>query len=347
MQKYIVLILFFWLEFSLMSQRLIPYRKGDLWGYADSNGIIVIQPKYDYADMDKCGTLCVKINGLFGLIDRSGKIIIPISYPSVSYRCPPQYSSLIFAENNNRVSIFNEEGELIRKVDRIDYNQKSKNVLVTVGNRQGLISPSGRWLARPSYLREVRVTEGRGYVKLGVFGTRYYNENGQFKFSTNYRGSFDFYGKYANVYKKRSRYKIFLNTPFRKYHNVDGKRVRFIQKISREFVNIIDTNGKLLLPPKFTHVRMPRSGYAIGQKNREYSLFDSLGRLLYTHGHNIDCDQNLNCYSQDSLGKYLSFTSGRKIVIRSDYPLKFNGKVYVVRSNNTSNLVDLYGKKTL
>jgi hypothetical protein len=345
MQKYIVLILFFWLEFSLMSQRLIPYRKGPLWGYADSSGTIVIEPKFDYASMDECGILCVKLNGLFGVIDRSGKIIIPISYPSVFYNCPPKYSPLLFTQNNNGFFIFNKDGKLVQKVDRIDNRHKSKNIVVTVRNRQGLIAPSGRWLARPSYFREVRVTEGGGFVKTGLFWTRYYNEDGQFKFRTLYRGSFDFYGKYANVFKKRTKYIVFINALFRKYYDERGKRVSFIRKTSRMYVNIIDIDGKLLLPRKYTHLSMPLSGYVIGYNNRDYTLFDSLGHLLYNHGHTIECDRNLTCYSQDALGKYLSFASGSMIEIPSDYPPKFNGKVYLVHSDNKSNLVDLYGKK--
>lgn len=60
---------------------LIPYRKGNLWGYCDSTKKIIIEPAWDRADVFGKTTAVVQKNGRFGIIDRTGKVIIqPLYY---------------------------------------------------------------------------------------------------------------------------------------------------------------------------------------------------------------------------------------------------------------------------
>lgn len=72
------------LEFrsDLKLPELIPYRKGNKWGYSNKNGNIIIQPQYSSAPLvnneDKYITL--EKNGLKGIIDRKGNNIIPFVY---------------------------------------------------------------------------------------------------------------------------------------------------------------------------------------------------------------------------------------------------------------------------
>ena len=52
---------------------LIPYRKGDKWGYCDSTKKIIIEPKYDYAYVFQNGFAFVSLNGKATTIDSVGK----------------------------------------------------------------------------------------------------------------------------------------------------------------------------------------------------------------------------------------------------------------------------------
>ncbi len=54
---------------------LIPYRKGDKWGFCDRNKRIVIECVYDETDTFKEGLAGVKLNREWGFIDRTGKLI--------------------------------------------------------------------------------------------------------------------------------------------------------------------------------------------------------------------------------------------------------------------------------
>lgn len=60
--------------------KLIPYRKGDKWGFSDSNKNIMISPRYDEVLLFKENLAGVKLNGKWGFINRNGSEVIPIKY---------------------------------------------------------------------------------------------------------------------------------------------------------------------------------------------------------------------------------------------------------------------------
>jgi serine/threonine protein kinase len=62
--------------------RLIPYRKGDKWGFSDSTKKIIIEPKFENAEPFAEDLANVKLNGKWGYIDKNGNEIIPFKYDS-------------------------------------------------------------------------------------------------------------------------------------------------------------------------------------------------------------------------------------------------------------------------
>ena len=59
---------------------LIPYRKGDLWGYASPDKTIIIKPEYQEAQRFYEGFAAVKKAGKYGYINKEGKVMIPFKY---------------------------------------------------------------------------------------------------------------------------------------------------------------------------------------------------------------------------------------------------------------------------
>jgi hypothetical protein len=59
---------------------LIPYRKGNLWGYAGNDKSIIITPEYEEANLFYEGFAVVKKGGKYGYINKEGKVVIPIKY---------------------------------------------------------------------------------------------------------------------------------------------------------------------------------------------------------------------------------------------------------------------------
>lgn len=62
--------------------RLIPYRKGNCWGYADPQGKIVVEPQFEAAGLLRLGRARVCLNGRYGYVNRFGNIAIEPQYES-------------------------------------------------------------------------------------------------------------------------------------------------------------------------------------------------------------------------------------------------------------------------
>lgn len=63
---------------------LIPYRKGDKWGFCDKNKKIFIPCFFEDADRFSEGLAAVKLNDKWGFIDKTRKEIIPCMYDRVN-----------------------------------------------------------------------------------------------------------------------------------------------------------------------------------------------------------------------------------------------------------------------
>jgi hypothetical protein len=81
----IVLFLLFNQILFAQNGKLIPYRKGNLWGYSDLTGKVVIEPAFERTWLFSGDNLArVKKKGLIGYIDPTGKIKIPPQFSDAS-----------------------------------------------------------------------------------------------------------------------------------------------------------------------------------------------------------------------------------------------------------------------
>ena len=66
---------------SLASQEMTPFA---LYGYRDSQGNIVLEPRFEAAEEFQEGLAAVQVHGRWGFVDRQGRMRIPIRYLSVT-----------------------------------------------------------------------------------------------------------------------------------------------------------------------------------------------------------------------------------------------------------------------
>lgn len=66
---------------------LIPYRKGDQWGYASLEKKLVISPVYDEANFFYEGYACVMKGKKYGYINKAGRLVIPLKFTNARSFC--------------------------------------------------------------------------------------------------------------------------------------------------------------------------------------------------------------------------------------------------------------------
>jgi hypothetical protein len=77
----VFVLLFLFAEAVSQPLGLVPYRKGNRWGYSTVDGTVVIKPEYDRTFFFSSDSVArVSLNGKFGFIDPNGKLVLPIKY---------------------------------------------------------------------------------------------------------------------------------------------------------------------------------------------------------------------------------------------------------------------------
>jgi hypothetical protein len=113
--KRLLLFVFFLLLQENLSARLpdlIPYRKGDLWGYCDSTKKIIIEPEYERVEFFSGNTAVVRKHGKDGIIDKSGIAIVKFSFHGISSQAHGG-NRLYQSDDGENDALMNENGENI------------------------------------------------------------------------------------------------------------------------------------------------------------------------------------------------------------------------------------------
>ncbi len=96
------------------TQALIPVKKGGKWGYINRTGKVIIDFKYESANVFSEGKACVKLANKWGYINMKGQNIIPFSFDEA-------------------------------------YNFINGASCVSSNDKYGFINDKGNWLAEPAY----------------------------------------------------------------------------------------------------------------------------------------------------------------------------------------------------
>jgi len=314
--------LVFFLAYSLITffvsaqqlPELIPFRKGNTWGFSDQKRIIKIPCKYDDVEpfYKSSGLAKVSIQDKWGLVDTLGREVVAPIYDRIEFRSenvielrlnnkvgianqkgiviPPQYDGLspmyglmdgfAICKVNNKYGYVNEHGEIVSpKYDRAFLFSEGL-AHVALGGKHGFIDKSGREIIPLQYEDADDFTEGLARVK----------RNGKWGFIDPFgnevvRIEFDLVFNFKNGFARvRDKWKWgFVNkrgeeVVFPKYQDVeDFSEQRASVKANGKW-GFIDTEGNEVVPPRYDTVSSFSEGLAIVRKNHRDGVIDFRGK---------------------------------------------------------------------
>lgn len=136
---------------------LIPFRKGDSWGYCDASGAMKIAAKYDAAMPFRHGRAVVFRGGKAGLIDHNGKLILPTEYDNIIR------DHLLRLGRGGRFALADPAGKLLTGFDYGQiFPERSGLFLVDLDGRYGMIDTAGKLITPTEYdlVRNLRDHQG-------------------------------------------------------------------------------------------------------------------------------------------------------------------------------------------
>lgn len=126
-----------------VSQEVLPFRNGKLWGLANEKGEILVNPQYEYINFDDDTNphlLAVFDKGKWGVIDQKGNIVLPIRF----WRVKILPNAIVVGDTpEDKSALYNLKGKLLlaAEFDIIDYikpgNDKWRNLLLC--HKQGKV----------------------------------------------------------------------------------------------------------------------------------------------------------------------------------------------------------------
>ena len=297
---------------------LIPYRKGDKWGYCNKDKEIIISCKYELAERFDEELAMVIMNDKWGFIDNQGREVIPIIYDIVwgefregfvkvekdgkqglvdmfgmeitnfKYDCVYDFSEGLAAVMlNDKWGFIDKKGEEIISLI-YDHGSYFYNGLaqVSLNEKDGFIDKDGRVVIPFKYdainyeFSEGLVAVKTGGIIEGKWG--YINKEGKVVIPFKY---------YFAVYFKEGLAAVCLND---KYGFIDkeGREViplkykeinfEFSEGLAAVCLNdkwgYIDKNGKVVIPFKYNNAWGFNEGLAKVMINNKYGFIDKTGR---------------------------------------------------------------------
>ena len=107
-----------------LTEDILPFREGKLWGLASEKGEILVKPQYNYIDFaygeTNTNLFAVFDKGKWGVIDKKGKIIVPIQF----WRVNILPNAIVVGDTpEDKSALYNLEGKLLlpAEYDAINY----------------------------------------------------------------------------------------------------------------------------------------------------------------------------------------------------------------------------------
>ena len=249
--------------FNSPNSTLIPVRRGNLWGYIDSDGNPVVPPRYDKAGVFYDGMARVMKDGLIGYVDAEGREVITPQFreaqPFVNGYAEIKQQGTVW---EYRYAYINRHGEIVS---------------------DPLYDPA-------RYYQNIELAVVR---QNGQFG--YIDENGKIKIPLQYDEAYAFVGEQARV-KKNGKYG-FINSrgeaitpmeydfaddfpPYKTTWYYDDGMLARVKKADK--YGFIDRQGKYAVPLKYDMASAFNGNYAVVRRHDKEGLIGACGSVIFS-----------------------------------------------------------------
>jgi hypothetical protein len=199
-----LIYLFIFLIGISQTPKLIPFRKGTKWGYANEKRTLVIPAKYDSVSVFSNGIGSFRVGQLWGILDGNGKELIPAKYAYISTfygHCaiirkkiitgssygvinragveiiPDEYDQfymlshgLIKAKKGSQFGLFDSTGkELLRALYQSIGNFSEGFATIQYADKYGFVDSTGKVFVMPEIYTNAREFSN-GFASIGVVG---------------------------------------------------------------------------------------------------------------------------------------------------------------------------------
>jgi hypothetical protein len=256
---------------------------GHLWGLADKQGKVLLQPQFTEKNDFQNGLAKVKKHNLFGVINNSGIIVIEPNYDKVAFFD----RNYIQISKRDKKGVANEVGEITIPLDYdeiIDFD--STTVLLHQNNLWGLANKNGLVVTPPQYDEIKNFTKDGlvDYEKNGKWGL--IDDKGRVLATAQFDDIEQFTkGGMAAVKQKDkwgfiSKQGKILIVP--QYDNFEYLTANYAKIRKDNLWGLIDTNGKVLLPPIYQNIEIFDNTYLKIHQNNKIGLvmFGKNAKLL-------------------------------------------------------------------
>jgi len=108
--------------------KMKPFVESGLWGVVN-NGETIVRPKYHITEVFEQKYIKAKINGKWSLLDKEGKVIIPLKYDDIS-DIDKETESVFYVVKDEKAGLVNMKGEEITPISYDAINEGEKGVFI-------------------------------------------------------------------------------------------------------------------------------------------------------------------------------------------------------------------------
>lgn len=296
---------------SLQSEILIPYRKGELWGYCNKKKKIIIPCQYHDAIPFKDNIAWVCLKNKWGTIDIKGTEITACKYVFDSYiedLLNNMTDNVFVAQANNKFRLLDYSGNELNSFD-YEHIGPFKFGLSSVTNTisgeilSGFINLKGEEIVPLIYHDfQPEFYEGYAVVSKNNYRECVINTKGEEILNTEYACLLDFCDGLACA-ERLSKFLWFKKSKYG-YIDIKGKEIiSCIYDEAKDFVNgyacvrvkkkwgVIDKNGKIIYPFKFDEIKIIKNDqFILFNNKKEICIWgDSSGKTLQKFSNEMAC----------------------------------------------------------